>query len=117
MREVGASRRVGDRYQNGAGVYSTPVNTGVNAAPTPDGTWPVYVRYTSTTMSGTNPDGSHYVDPGIRWVSYFFRGDALHGYVRSRYGFPQSDGCVEMPVANAAQVFPLTPLGTLVTVS
>ena len=29
---------------------------------------------------------------------------------------PQSDGCVEMPIANAAVVFPLTPLGTLVTV-
>jgi lipoprotein-anchoring transpeptidase ErfK/SrfK len=67
-------------------------------------------------MSGTNPDGSHYVDPGIKWVSYFNGGDALHGYVRASYGFPQSDGCVEMPIANAAQVFPLTPLGTLVTV-
>jgi lipoprotein-anchoring transpeptidase ErfK/SrfK len=67
-------------------------------------------------MSGTNPDGSHYVDPGIQWVSYFNGGDALHGFVRASYGFPQSDGCVEMPVAHAAVVFPLTPLGTLVTV-
>ena len=60
-------------------------------------------------MSGTNPDGSHYVDPGIQWVSYFNGGDALHGFVRGSYGFPQSDGCVEMPIANAAVVFPLTP--------
>jgi peptidoglycan hydrolase-like protein with peptidoglycan-binding domain len=103
-------------YENGAAVYSTPVNTGVPGAATANGTFPVYARYTVTTMSGTNPDGSHYVDPGIRWVSYFNGGDALHGYVRGSYGFPQSDGCVEMPVANAAQVFPLTPLGTLVTV-
>ena len=103
-------------YQNGAVVYSTPVNTGVPGAPTENGTWPVYARYTVTTMSGTNPDGSHYVDPGIPWVSYFHGGDALHGFVRASYGFPQSDGCVEMPIANAATVFPLTPLGTLVTV-
>ena len=103
-------------YENGAAVYSTPVNTGVPGASTENGTFPVYARYTVTTMSGTNPDGSHYVDPGIRWVSYFNGGDALHGYVRASYGFPQSDGCVEMPIANAAQVFPLTPLGTLVTV-
>jgi L,D-transpeptidase catalytic domain len=103
-------------YENGAAVYSTPVNTGVPGASTENGTFPVYARYTVTTMSGTNPDGSHYVDPGIKWVSYFNGGDALHGYVRASYGFPQSDGCVEMPVANAAQVFPLTPLGTLVTV-
>jgi peptidoglycan hydrolase-like protein with peptidoglycan-binding domain len=103
-------------YSNGAAVYSTPANTGVAGAPTVDGTFPVYARYTVTTMRGTNPDGSHYVDPGIPWVSYFNGGDALHGFVRASYGFPQSDGCVEMPPANAAVVFPLTPLGTLVTV-
>ena len=104
-------------YQNGVPVYHTLANTGVAAAPTADGTFPVYARYTVTTMSGTNPDGSKYVDPGIRWVSYFNGGDALHGYPRGSYGFPQSVGCVEMPIANAAVVYPLTPLGTLVTVS
>ena len=104
-------------FKNGVEVYSTPANTGVAAAPTALGTYPVFARYTVTTMSGTNPDGSHYVDPGIPWVSYFNGGDALHGYVRGSYGFPQSDGCVEMPPANAAVVFPLTPLGTLVTVA
>jgi lipoprotein-anchoring transpeptidase ErfK/SrfK len=88
----------------------------VAGAPTADGTFPVYARYTVTTMSGTNPDGSKYVDPGIKWVSYFNGGDALHGFPRGSYGFPQSDGCVEMPIANAAVVFPMTPLGTLVTV-
>lgn len=104
-------------YSDGTEVYSTPANTGVAAAPTATGTYPVYLRYTVTTMSGTNPDGSHYVDPGIPWVSYFNGGDALHGYVRASYGFPQSDGCVEMPPANAAVVYPLTPIGTLVTVA
>jgi peptidoglycan hydrolase-like protein with peptidoglycan-binding domain len=103
-------------YQNGTAIYSTPVNTGVPGAITENGTWPVYARYTVTTMTGTNPDGSHYSDPGIPWVSYFHGGDALHGFVRASYGHPQSDGCVEMPIANAAIVFPLTPLGTLVTV-
>jgi lipoprotein-anchoring transpeptidase ErfK/SrfK len=104
-------------YQNGAEVYRSVANTGVAGAPTGVGTFPVYARYTVTTMSGTNPDGSKYVDPGIRWVSYFNGGDALHGFPRASYGFPQSDGCVEMPIANAAVVFPLTPLGTLVTVN
>jgi peptidoglycan hydrolase-like protein with peptidoglycan-binding domain len=103
-------------YENGVAVYGTPVNTGVSGAPTENGTWPVFARYTVTTMTGTNPDGSHYSDPGIPWVSYFHGGDALHGFVRGSYGFPQSDGCVEMPIANAKVVFPLTPLGTLVTV-
>jgi peptidoglycan hydrolase-like protein with peptidoglycan-binding domain len=104
-------------YSDGAEVYSTRANTGVPAAPTAQGTFPVYIRYKVTTMSGTNPDGSKYVDPGIPWVSYFNGGDALHGFDRGSYGFPQSDGCVEMPPANAAVVFPLTPIGTLVTVA
>jgi lipoprotein-anchoring transpeptidase ErfK/SrfK len=104
-------------YSNGAEVYSTPANTGVAGAPTATGTFPVYLRYTVTTMTGTNPDGSHYSDPGIPWVSYFNGGDALHGFVRASYGFPQSDGCVEMPPSNAAVVYPLTPIGTLVTVA
>jgi lipoprotein-anchoring transpeptidase ErfK/SrfK len=103
-------------YKDGVQVFSTPVNTGVPGASTENGTWPVYVRYTVTTMTGTNPDGSHYSDPGIPWVSYFHGGDALHGFIRGSYGFPQSDGCVEMPIPNAQTVFPLTPLGTLVTV-
>jgi hypothetical protein len=103
-------------YKDGAAVYSSPVNTGVAGATTENGTWPVFERFTVTTMSGTNPDGSHYSDPGIPWVSYFHGGDALHGFVRGSYGSPQSDGCVEMPPSNAAVVYPLTPLGTLVTV-
>ena len=104
-------------YQNGVEVYSTLANTGVPAAPTANGTFPVYSRFKVTTMSGTNPDGSKYSDPGIPWVSYFNGGDALHGFVRGGYGYPQSDGCVELPPAHAAVVFPYTPIGTLVTVA
>ncbi len=104
-------------YRDGQQVYSTPANTGVPGAVTASGTYPVYLRYRVTTMSGTNPNGTHYHDTGIPWVSYFNGGDALHGFVRASYGFPQSNGCVEMPPANAAVVYPLTPIGTLVTVS
>ncbi len=103
-------------WRDGREIYTTPVNTGISVAPTALGTYPVYARYLVTTMSGKNPDGSSYSDPGIPWVSYFNGGDALHGYLRASYGFPQSLGCVEMPYANAETMFPLTPLGTLVTV-
>ncbi|MEO9180225.1 MAG: L,D-transpeptidase, partial [Acidimicrobiales bacterium] len=103
-------------YVNGHHTYTSYVNTGISAAPTQSGTYPVYVRYTVTTMSGTLPDGATYSDPGIPWVSYFHGGDALHGFLRSQYGYPQSLGCVEMPFANAAKVWPHTPIGTLVSV-
>ena len=86
------------------------------AAPTENGTYPVYSRFTVTTMSGLLPDGQTYHDTGIPWVSYFHGGDALHGFIRSSYGYPQSLGCVEMPFADAAVLWPHTPIGTLVTV-
>ena len=104
-------------YQDGQAVYSTLANTGVPGAATQQGTFTVYARYLTTTMTGTNVDGTTYSDPGIPWVSYFNGGDALHGFDRASYGFPQSNGCVEMPPAHAAVVYPLTPLGTLVTVA
>jgi peptidoglycan hydrolase-like protein with peptidoglycan-binding domain len=104
-------------WSEGKIVFSSAVNTGIAASPTPRGTWPVYLRFRSTTMQGTNPDGSHYNDPGVPWVSYFHGGDALHGFIRGGYGFPQSLGCVELPYAAAASVWPLTPIGTLVTVT
>ncbi len=97
-------------------IGGTPVNTGIPSAPTATGTYPVYEHLPVTTMSGTNPDGSHYSDPGIPNVSYFNGGDALHGFTRAQYGSPQSLGCVEMPYGVAAQVYPYTPVGTLVHV-
>lgn len=103
-------------YVAGVATFHTLVNTGISVAPTPQGTFPVYLRYTSQTMSGTNPDGSHYSDPGIPWISYFDGGAALHGFLRATYGWPQSLGCVEMPFASAQAVWPHTPIGTLVTV-
>jgi lipoprotein-anchoring transpeptidase ErfK/SrfK len=103
-------------YVNGKVKYETYVNTGVSDAPTQSGTYPVYERFLTTTMSGVEPDGKPYSDPGIPWVSYFHGGDALHGFIRSAYGYPQSLGCVEMPFAHAEILFPHTPIGTLVTI-
>lgn len=104
-------------YRDGQVVSTSPANTGVPGATTETGTFPVYERYASQTMSGTNPDGTKYVDPGIPWVAYFNGGDAVHGFVRASYGHPQSNGCVELPVSNAAQVWQMDPYGTLVTVT
>ncbi len=104
-------------YRNGRSVFSSPANTGIPQAPTALGTYPVYVRYTSTTMSGTNPDGTHYSDPGVPWVSYFNGGDAVHGFLRSSYGSPQSLGCVELPYSAAQTAYGLMDYGTLVTVT
>jgi peptidoglycan hydrolase-like protein with peptidoglycan-binding domain len=104
-------------FDNGAPLLvNIPVNTGSPGADTVDGTYPVFEHVTSSRMQGTNPDGTTYDDPNVPWASYFNGGDALHGFVRATYGSPQSNGCVEMTISNAAQVWPLSPIGTLVTV-
>ncbi len=104
-------------WHNGKTVVSGPVNTGIAQAPTALGIYAVYEHIASGTMSGTNPDGSTYHDPGIPWISYFNGGDALHGFTRASYGFPQSLGCVEMPASEAGQVYPYTPIGTIVQIA
>jgi hypothetical protein len=104
-------------WQDGKIVFQTPANTGIPEAPTQIGTFPVYARYYSTTMSGYNPDGSYYDDPGIPDVAYFNGGDAVHGFLRGSYGFPQSLGCVELPYSAAPVVFNYDPIGTLVNIA
>jgi peptidoglycan hydrolase-like protein with peptidoglycan-binding domain len=104
-------------FENGAPLLvNVPVNTGAPGADTIDGTYPVFEHVVSSRMTGTNPDGTTYDDPNVPWASYFNGGDALHGFVRASYGSPQSNGCVEMAIPDAARMWPLTPVGTLVTV-
>ena len=103
-------------WHNGQVILRSPGNTGVPAAPTQLGTFPVFEHIPVGTMSGTNPDGSHYHDPGIRYISYFHHGEAIHAFNRASFGTPQSLGCVELPLASAAKVWPHTPIGTLVTI-
>ena len=104
-------------WSDGRIVYSSLCNTGIAVRPTALGTYPVYARYLSTTMSGTNPDGSHYSDPGVPYVAYFNGGDAVHGFIRGSYGWPQSLGCVELPYGPASVVYRYDPLGTVVVIN
>jgi lipoprotein-anchoring transpeptidase ErfK/SrfK len=68
-------------------------------------------------MVGTNPDGTHYNDPGVPWVNYFNGGDAVHGFERGSYGSPQSNGCVELPISTAHDVYRLLSIGDIVQIN
>lgn len=104
-------------WVNGALAFKDiPVNTGVPGATTLDGTFQVFEHVPFSDMKGTNVTGSHYTDPHVPWASYFNGGVALHGFPRASYGWPQSNGCVEMRITTAGRLWPYTPLGTIVTV-
>jgi peptidoglycan hydrolase-like protein with peptidoglycan-binding domain len=106
-----------DVHRDGHVVYTTPANTGVPGAETAQGIFPIFSRFISTTMTGTDVDGTKYSVPDVPWVNYFNGGDAVHGYPRASYGFPQSNGCVELPIEAAAQVYPMLKIGDIVVVS
>jgi hypothetical protein len=103
-------------WHNGKVVLKSLANTGIEQAQTPLGTYPVYLHYYSQTMSGTTPWGTYYDDPGVPYVNYINGGVAVHGFPRAAYGFPQSLGCIELPIPNAAIAWLYLHIGTLVTI-
>jgi hypothetical protein len=103
-------------WHNGKQIFRHLANTGIPAAPTAVGTNPVYIKYQSQIMKGTNPDGTQYADQ-VYWVSYFHEGEAVHYFPRGSYGFQQSLGCVELPYGEAESIWPYLTYGTLVTVT
>ncbi|MCU1490991.1 MAG: ErfK/YbiS/YcfS/YnhG family protein [Acidimicrobiaceae bacterium] len=102
-------------WHNAKVVARDAANTGIAQDPTPSGNFAVYARYRSQVMHGTNPNGSKYADP-VQYVAYFHDGDAVHYLARADYGIPQSLGCIELPLAQAASVWPYLAYGTLVSV-
>ena len=103
-------------WHNGHVVLKSLVNTGIAAAPTVDGTFPVYLKFYFTYMKGTNPDGSKYDDP-VYYANYFNGGDAVHQFDRYSYGWYQSLGCVELPWDAAKTAYGYLSYGSLVTVT
>ncbi len=102
-------------YHDGVVVLRSLANTGVTESPTPDGTFPVDARLRRQVMRGTNPNGRHYADL-VQYIAYFKGNDAVHYMDRADYGIPQSLGCIELPLADAARAWPYLAYGTLVTV-
>jgi len=103
-------------WHTGVVVQSTLANTGIASTPTAIGTFPVYIRYRNQVMTGLNPTGTPYADP-VQYVSYFTGGDAIHYMPRAQYGYPQSLGCVEIPLGPASVIWQYTYYGSLVTVT
>jgi lipoprotein-anchoring transpeptidase ErfK/SrfK len=102
-------------WHNGQVVVQSLASTGTPATPTPHGTFPVYLRSRSQVMRGLMPDGSPYADP-VQFVSYFHGDYAVHSMDRPSFGWPQSLGCVELPLNEARLVWPFLTYGSLVTV-
>lgn len=99
-------------YKNGVAIFQTLCNTGIPGAVTPTGSFYVRSKALFANMRGREPNGAPYYSPHVPWVMGLFGNVAIHGYVRARYGFPQSVGCIELPVANAQKLYGMVSVGT-----
>ncbi|MBI2596747.1 L,D-transpeptidase [Candidatus Daviesbacteria bacterium] len=100
-------------------VMEFPISSG-KWAPTPTGTFNIWYKTRAQTMSGGSKEmGTYYYLPNVPNNMFFYQGYALHGaYWHNNFGHPMSHGCVNEPLANAAQIFewagPVVPPGQMI---
>ncbi len=116
--EVDISDQTITGYQGSAALKKVLVSTGVAWFPTPLGTYKIYTKIRSQTMSGGNrASGMYYYLPGVPWVMYFYQGYAIHGtYWHRNFGKPMSHGCVNLTIEDSKWFFEFAEIGTPVVV-
>ena len=104
-------------YVGSEPVLSTPIVIGSTMSPTVEGVFYTNWKLELQTMEGTGWDGTPYRQEDVPWVMYFFEDFAIHGaYWRDSFGYAASQGCINVPVGVAAQLWEWAPLGTRVVV-
>lgn len=97
-------------------VMEFPISSGL-WMPTPKGEFRIWHKTRSQTMSGGSKTlGTYYNLPNVPNNMFFYQGYAIHGaYWHNNFGHPMSHGCVNSPLASAAQIFdwagPIVPTG------
>jgi hypothetical protein len=96
------------------------VSTGVASTPTPRGVFTIFKKTPSRYMQGPIEGiSTQYYDlPGVPWDLYFTNeGAVFHGaYWHDEFGKVHSNGCVNLPVAKAKELYAWADLGTQVVV-
>jgi len=95
-------------YDNSQLVFATLIASGMEPFWTRPGLFQIYSRLESTLMRGAfEADRSDfYYLQGVPWTLYYDDARALHGaYWRTRFGFPQSHGCVNLAPGDAHWLF------------
>ena len=114
QRDLADAGAVAQRHTVDRGRRSTPASPRRRRRPAP-------TRSTSTSVGDDErhqPRRQPLQRPGIPWISYFNGGDALHGFVRALLRLPAEPWlCRDAVLRGRAQVYPYTPIGTIVNVS
>lgn len=103
-------------YDNGQLVFATMVASGVEPFWTRPGVFQIQQKKESETMRNNDPSDFYYLED-VPWTMYFDGPRALHGaYWRTRFGYPQSHGCVNLSVGDAHWLFNWAQVGDWVYV-
>lgn len=95
-------------YDNNSLIFSTLIASGIDPFYTRPGLFKIYKKKETETMSGAfEADRSdYYYLEDVPWTMYYDEARALHGaYWRTRFGFPQSHGCVNISPGDAHWLF------------
>lgn len=88
-------------YENRQLVFATVIASGLEPYWTQPGLFQIFQKKEAETMRNNDPAEFYYLD-NVPWTMYYDGARALHGaYWRSRLGYPQSHGCVNLSVGDA----------------
>lgn len=116
--EVDLSEQRTTLYTGTTPVRSFTISSGTSSNPTVTGTFKVWLKTASQTMTGGNKaSGDFYYLPNVTWVTYFFQDYSFHtAYWHNNFGHPMSHGCINMRAADAKVLYDFAPIGTNVVV-
>lgn len=103
-------------YDNYQLVFATVIASGLEPYYTRPGLFQIYSKKETETMSTSDPTDFYYLD-NVPWTMYFDKARALHGaYWRTRFGYPQSHGCINLSVGDSHWLFNWAQVGDYVYV-
>ena len=92
-------------YDNYQLIFATVIASGLEPFYTRPGLFQIYMKKETETMRNSDLTDYYYLD-NVPWTMYFDKARALHGaYWRTRFGYPQSHGCVNLSVGDAHWLF------------
>jgi len=103
-------------YENNKLVFATVIASGLEPFYTRPGLFQIYQKKETETMRNSDPTDFYYLD-NVPWTMYFDKARAIHGaYWRTRFGYPQSHGCVNLSVGDSHWLFNWANVGDYVYV-
>jgi len=103
-------------YDNNELVFATVIASGLEPFYTRPGLFQIYDKKETETMRNSDLTDFYYLD-NVPWTMYFDKARALHGaYWRTRFGYPQSHGCVNLSVGDSHWLFNWANVGDYVYV-